>query len=112
MHCLSSSVVSEPLACVRAACAGVSADMQHVRMISDHQGLVCSAARGYAAARSYNECFVALESLFPSVVFSFAFVAGASNRADPLSRGIAGWSEPESVEAKVLLPGMCSVRVG
>jgi hypothetical protein len=114
-HQLWSSVVSEPLACVRAACFGVGPGMRHVRLISDHAGLVFAGGRQYARCRSYNDCLQQLEALFPDVRFSFAFIAGAQNRADSLSRGLVGWSP----DFEMRTPAVCvpwaempSVRVG
>jgi hypothetical protein len=87
-----SSVVSEPLAAYRAACVAVGGGVRHVLLVSDHEPLVHAGARGYASARTYNTLLVALERDFPGVRFSFAFVPGARNRADPWSRGLCGWT--------------------
>lgn len=99
-HHLQSSVVSEPLAAFRAACVAVVEGVRHVRLVSDHEPLVRAGERGYAAARSYNALFVALERSFPDVHFSYEFVPGSRNRADPWSRGLCGWSGIE--EPRVL----------
>ncbi len=108
-HALWSSVVSEPLAAVRAAIAAVPAEARRIRMVTDHQPLIFASRRGYAAARSYNEMLERLEVLFHGKQFFFEYVPGPRNPADPLSRGLLGWTECPQVRVGSAWP---SVRVG
>ena len=119
-----SSVVTEPLAALRGALVGVPAGTKHVRIVTDHEPLVFAASRGWAASRNYNTMLCRLAECFPETTFSWVHIAGPKNRADPLSRGLAGWSglwPDEEVRVACHLPtvrfgvatcSMPSVKVG
>ncbi len=91
-HKISSSVVAEPLALRLLLCCILSASRPglRIKVFSDHAPLVWRAARGHADTWAYNEVCRAIESAWcvfgTSVVV--AFVRGAENRADALSRGL------------------------
>ena len=80
------STVSEPLAVRRAVALAVKGGYRHVRIMSDHQGLVFAGNKGYGKCRSYNDMCYFLKN-YTNTKFSFGFVPGAENTtADRLSR--------------------------
>ncbi len=103
-----SSVTSEPLAAVKAACRFVRPHHRHVVLCSDHIGLVYAAEAGYGRALQYNIALQRLADLFPQTRISVRFVAGTGNQADTLSRGLASACAVPS-GAPPIVP---SVRVG
>lgn len=70
-HKVQSSVSSEPLGTIRAAKAVVTKDMKHVKIFSDHMGLIFAGNRGYGKARSYNEMTKTLQEIYPETTFHF-----------------------------------------
>jgi hypothetical protein len=107
-HNVGSSVSSEPLAVVRAACLFVGSDLDRVRINCDHAPLVFAGSAGYARCRTYNETLCRLRELFPNTAFRFSFVPGRENKADELSRGTYGCRWPQALPSSILP----SVRVG
>lgn len=106
-----SSVVTEPTAALRAAMTAITPDTRHIHIITDHSALVSASRRGWAAGRSYNDVLCRFAELWPNITVSFSHIAGAKNRADPLSRGQMGWSSAQPSTC-VTFPELPSVRVG
>jgi hypothetical protein len=104
-----SSVVAEPLAIVRAAVASIPIHCGNVLVCTDHLPMVYAGKRGYAACRAYNDCLCRLAALFPACRFTFRFVPGSLNAADPFSRGQFGWYAHEPQVKIGFLP---SIKIG
>lgn len=80
------STVAEPLAVRRVAALVVSGGHKHVRVLSDHMGLIFAGNKGYGKCRSYNDMCLFLKG-YGNTVFTFGFVPGALNvTSDKLSR--------------------------
>lgn len=83
---VSHSTVAEPLAVRRVAALTVHGGHKHVRILSDHMGLIFAGNKGYGKCRAYNDMCIFL-SQYTSTVFTFGFVPGSLNvTSDKLSR--------------------------
>ena len=86
-HNVQLSTVAEPLAVNKAVAAFVSTSCQHVKIMSDHQGLIFAGNAGYGKGLDYNNMCLKLLEAFPDTTFSFEFIPGELNvLADALSR--------------------------
>lgn len=85
---LNQSTVAEPLAVKKAVLAFVSTNFKHVRIFSDHIGLVFAGNKKYGKSADYNSLCAFIREYFPETDFSFNFIPGAENvLADDISRG-------------------------
>jgi len=85
---LNQSTVAEPLAVKKAVLAFVSTRFKHVRIFSDHIGLVFAGNKKYGKSADYNSLCAFLQEYFPETDFSFNFIPGEKNvLADDISRG-------------------------
>lgn len=83
---VSHSTIAEPLAVRKITALAVNGDHKHVRVLSDHMGLIFAGNKGYGKCRSYNDMCRFLHQ-YTSTTFTFGFVPGALNvTADKLSR--------------------------
>ena len=106
-----SSVTTEPMAALRAALVGVPQGTRHVLIETDHLPLVRTLEpEGTLPVGPTMTLFVVWQ-FFPGTTFTFKHVPGAQNRADPLSRGLEGWTMLEEPCVTVGFP-FPSVRVG
>lgn len=80
------STVAEPLAVRRIIAITTSGAHKHVRIFTDHMGLIFAGNKGYGKCRAYNDMCRFLNG-YVSTTFSFGFVPGMLNvTADRLSR--------------------------
>jgi hypothetical protein len=85
-YALGSSTVAEPLAVRRIAALTVNGSHKHVRVLSDHMGLIYSGNKGYGKCQSYNDMCRFLHT-YTNTTFTFGFVPGSLNTtSDKLSR--------------------------
>lgn len=80
------STVAEPLAVSRAVAMAIDGGRHHVRVMSDHQGLIFAGNMRYGKCKAYNDMCQSLLK-YTHTTFSFGFIPGALNTiADRLSR--------------------------
>ena len=85
-YAVGSSTVAEPLAVRRIAALTVNGSHKHVRILSDHMGLIFSGNKGYGKCQAYNDMCSFLHT-YTNTTFTFGFVPGKLNvTADKLSR--------------------------
>jgi len=76
---LQDSTVSEPLGMVHAICAIVSTTTKHIRIVTDHKGMVFAARAKYAKGKHYNDALLRIRRLFPELQISASFIPGKEN---------------------------------
>lgn len=99
---LARSVESEPLGMLKGALRFVSSKHKSVLLLTDHVGAMYAVQQGLGKARAYNHLVLRLRELWPNCRFDCAHIAGSSNPADPLSRGlvVAPLSTAKSLELR------------
>ena len=92
------STRTEPCAAVRAVLACAPPNARHIKIRSDHLGLVLASRASIVRCFSYNETFRRLRAARPGVRFTWEFLPGWSNIvADRLSRGLLAPDHADSV---------------